>query len=89
MDESDITIRVPRYSKDSGLRDIWIDGQRLRISVEAGEEVLISGDSAGLHWLAATLLALSQEEVPSGYHQHYSAEYMLDPPSADLIVSKL
>lgn len=89
MDDSDITVRVPRYSRDGGLRDVWIDGKRLRISIEAGEGVLIAGDSAGLYWLAATLLALSQKEVPSGYHQHYSAEYMLEPPSVDLIVSKL
>ena len=83
-----VEIEMPEHSTHSGLSDASVDGHSLSVTLDNGE-VVIFGNSAGLIWLATNLLALSQEPVPSGYHQHYSQDYGLEQNSVDLVIGKL
>ena len=83
-----VEIQIPEYHRNGGLSDATVDGHRLSVTIDNGE-VLVFGNPAGLIWLATNLMALSQEPVPSGYHQHFSQDYGLEPESVDLVIGKL
>ena len=83
----EMTISVPEYEKDRGLWDQWYEGYEIEVLVE-NDEVLILANREGLKSLATHLLALSQDEVPRGYHLHFSSGYGLENGSVDLILGK-
>jgi hypothetical protein len=85
--DMEMKIQVGEYDKDGGLADHWIDGFEISVDVDNGE-VVIFANQAGLKSLATHLLALSQDEVPSGYHLHFSQDYGLKEGSADLVLGK-
>jgi len=88
MDETEFTVTVPRYNKYAGgLRGVLMSGRVVARIVD--NEIEIFGDELGLRWLASSLLAISQGDVPSGYHQHFSEDYGLEPESVGLVVGKL
>jgi hypothetical protein len=82
-----ITIDIPEYT--SSLASGYIDGEHLEVFIDSGGEVGIFGNKEGLTSLAVNLLALAQENVPHGYHQHFSRDYGLSEDSVDLVVGKL
>ncbi len=84
----EIKVDVSTYDVNTGIADQWVDGYQIDVKVENGE-VVILGNSAGLKSLALQLLALSQENVPVGYHLHFSQAYGLEDGSNDLLLGKM
>ncbi len=82
----EITVEIPEYTKS--LSSGYIDGQEIEVGI-GHEEIVIFGNKEGLTSLAANLLALAQDNVPIGNHQHLSKGYGLSDESADLVIGKL
>jgi hypothetical protein len=82
-----VTVDVPRYSKERGLPRRWPDAYYLAVRIDNGL-VTIEGDAAGLRGLAVQLLSLAQDETPPGY-AHDLDGYLpaeLEPGSTELVL---
>lgn len=82
----DISIQVPEYDEQRGLRFEWEDGFEIKLEV-LESEVLLSANRAGLISLARHLLTLAQDSVPSGRHVHLTADLEIDS-AVDLILER-
>jgi hypothetical protein len=83
----EIKINVPNYDRNFGLSDSWTDGYEIKVTNENGE-ISIFANEEGLRSLATHLLALTGDDVPSGYHLHFSEDYGLEEGSMDLVIGK-
>ena len=83
-----IELEIHRYERESGLRIEWMNGSTLIVEL-SDNEVLISGNRAGLLTLATHLATLAQPEVPAGNHLHYEPDSGLEPASESLILLRL
>lgn len=83
-----ITLEVPRYNKENGLRLSWEDDFQVCVKVE-DKCVLLKANTDGLISLANHLLNLAQESVPRGFHLHLDENNSLEEGSKDLILEKL
>ncbi|MFC7668620.1 hypothetical protein ACFQT0_15530 [Hymenobacter humi] len=81
-----MTIVIPEYSSSTGIRYLWSDGFEIKVEV-VDNEVVITGNQAGLKSLATHLLTLAQDNVPSGCHVHYDEHNSLEAGSKDLILA--
>jgi hypothetical protein len=83
----EIKIDVPDYDSRFGLSDRWVDDYEIHVTFENGV-VSIVANQEGLQSLATHLLALSQNEVRSGYHLHFDQSYGLEEGSVELVLGK-
>jgi hypothetical protein len=65
----------------------WQENFELEISLHH-DQVVITGDAAGLRNLAAQLLALAQDYVYSGCHVHLDADNVLENGSVQVILQR-
>ncbi len=80
-------VKLDTYSDATGAVLSWDPGYGLNVATH-GNEVILSGNSAGLRSLARHLLTLAGEEVPTGYHIHFEPSLELDDMSASLVLEK-
>jgi len=84
-----VSLEVPEYSATTGLARPWPREYSLRVGVAPTGQVLIEGDANGLRGLATHLLALAQDDVPSGYHADMDDFYReLDEGSVPLTIQR-
>jgi hypothetical protein len=83
----DANIELGSYSKESGLRLVWVPGYTLTV-VAGADGVTVCGNSEGLRSLAQHLLTLADDVVPSGVHAHMEPGLELDDDSTSLVVEK-
>jgi hypothetical protein len=82
-----ITLDVPEYSPETGIRAHWVGDFNIAVTFEAGA-VCIRGNQAGLISLAGHLLNLAQEAVPIGSHLHLDEHNSLEEGSLELILNR-
>lgn len=82
-----ITLEIPEYQPQTGIKYKWEDGFDIGVTVENGVVHLVA-NSAGLISLANQLLILAQKDVPSGIHMHLDEFNSLDEGSSQLILEK-
>lgn len=82
-----VSIGVPEYSPQEGIRLEWDYGFTLEVKLEHGE-VVIRANSAGLISLARHLLVLSQPTVQVGNHIHLDPSASLEDNSLALTLEK-
>ncbi|NVO85413.1 Imm32 family immunity protein [Hymenobacter terrestris] len=80
-----ITLDVPEYSSETGLRVHWLGGFEINVTLKGGA-VCIHGNQAGLISLAGHLLNLAQEAAPLGCHLHLDEHNSLADGSVELIL---
>lgn len=80
-----VEIEIHKYSPEDGLQTDWLDESSIAVEL-SNNQILISGNRAGLTTLASHLLSLAQTNVPSGHHMHYEPDYGLDANSESLIL---
>jgi hypothetical protein len=83
-----MTIEVPDYSPEHGIRTEWEYGFNISSHIDDGSAI-IKANRAGLVSLARHLLVLAQPEVPSGAHIHLDESNSLEDGSCELIIEKL
>lgn len=83
-----VEIEIHEYSAEDGLQTVWLDDASIAVEL-SNNEVLISGNPAGLTSLASHLLTLAQTGVPDGHHFHYDPDYGLDADSESLILMRV
>ncbi len=82
-----ITIDIPTYNPNNGIKLNWQDNFEIVTKSEAGD-IIITANKAGLISLATHLLTLAQDEVPSGCHIHYDETNSLENGSVELVIQK-
>jgi hypothetical protein len=80
-----VTVKVPIYKPDRGLPRVWPDGYALKVEMHE-RYVSIVGDANGLRGLAVQLLALAEEDVPTGYADDLDDLGELDSDSVQLTI---
>ena len=65
----------------------WQDGFTIKVSIDHGNNVVISANKEGLLSLAAQLKELANEET--GSHIHYDEYNSLEDGSSELIIEKI
>jgi hypothetical protein len=83
-----VTIEIPEYNSQEGLRMSWEDDFTIHVRIEGTQTVVIQANTAGLISLARQLLTLAQDEVPPGYHIHYDESNALEDGSCEIILEK-
>ena len=83
-----MTIEVPDYSPEHGLRYEWEEDYLIKTELAYGACV-IRANRGGLVSLARHLLVLAQDDVPAGHHHHFDDWGDLEPGSVSLIIEKL
>jgi hypothetical protein len=81
-------IDVPEYDAERGLRTDWDDGFEVSVRLE-GDQVVVSGNAAGLRSLARDLLVLAQDSTPQGHHLHLDDSNSLEDGSIELVLEKM
>jgi len=84
----EISINIPNFNENHGLRFEWEDGFEIKTSISNGV-IILSANKEGLISLAKQLLTLAQENVPIGHHMHYDDYNSLDENSKELIIEKI
>jgi hypothetical protein len=82
-----ITLELPDYTPEAGLRTQWQEGFSVTTSGTA-DCFLLKANKAGLISLATHLLTLAQDGVPDGCHIHYDASNSLEDESIELVIQK-
>lgn len=82
------TFFIPDYDPAQGIKVQWEDDFIIDVKDNVGI-ITISANKAGLISLAAQLLTLAQDGVPSGSHIHYDQFNALEEGSSELIVERL
>lgn len=80
-------VEVPGYTSASGVQLDWDHGFELSVRV-VRNEVILTGNSAGLRSFARHLLTLAQDGVPAGAHVHFDDSNSLEDGSSALIVER-
>ncbi|HEY9003278.1 MAG TPA: hypothetical protein VIM89_18120 [Mucilaginibacter sp.] len=83
-----ITLEIPEYNKEDGLKIDWENDFEIRVK-ESDKDVLIRSNKAGLISLAIQFLTLAQDTVPVGCHIHYDQNNSLESGSKELIIEKI
>jgi hypothetical protein len=83
----EITLDLPDYSPETGIRTQWERGFSIATSGTAGCFTL-KANKAGLVSLATHLLTLAQGNVPAGCHIHYDEFNSLEDNSIELVIQK-
>jgi hypothetical protein len=83
----EIKIKIPKYDPDAGFITDWEYGFEIETKIEEGI-IILTANKPGLVSLATQLLALAQDEIPSGYHLHFDEYNSLEEGSIELIVEK-
>lgn len=83
-----VTIEIPDYSPQKGIRTEWEEGFTIAVRIE-GKTTIIQADKPGLISLARHLLTLAQDQIPGGHHLHYDEFNSLEDGSSELILEKL
>lgn len=81
-------IEIPEYNPNRGIILNWTSDFEITVDTD-GNQVHISGNSAGLESLANHLLNLAQDNVPAGTHIHLDEYNSLDDNSAELIIERM
>jgi hypothetical protein len=81
-----MSLNVPDYSTQSGLRFEWDEGFEIGVEI-LRSEVHLTANRAGLISLARHLLTLAQDGVPNGRHIHLTAGQEIES-SVDLILER-
>lgn len=82
-----VTLDVPAYSPETGLRLHWVEGGELAVTLQAGA-VCVRGNPAGLTSLAGHLLNLAQAGMPVGHHLHLDEYNALEEGSLEVILER-
>jgi hypothetical protein len=82
-----VSIDVPDYSHEHGLRMVWEVGYEVSVHAE-NNEVVISANRAGLISLARLLLTPADDRAPSGSHWHLDSDNSLEEGSCEVIIEK-
>ncbi|HEX8327416.1 MAG TPA: hypothetical protein VF629_07735 [Hymenobacter sp.] len=82
-----VTLNLPDYSPETGLSTDWETGFSVSTSGTANCFHL-SANKAGLISLATHLMALAQDDVPTGCHIHYDELNSLEDNSIELVIQK-
>ena len=85
MGNKQITLSIPDYSRERGIRIDWIDGFDITVEIMS-KETVITANKEGLISLAKILLTLAQDEVSSGSHVHLDQYNSLEDNSSELIL---
>ncbi|MBF9239971.1 hypothetical protein I2I05_21445 [Hymenobacter sp. BT683] len=83
----EITLHVPNYAPERGIKYHWEDDSGITVRLEAGE-VIIRANPAGLRTLANHLLNLAQEGMPVGSHMLFDSDNGLEDESVTLVLQK-
>lgn len=83
-----VTIEVPDYSQDTGIRYEWEDGFEIQTSVANDGIIKIVANKEWLLSLANHLVNLAQDEIPSGHHMHFDNYSGLKEWSVELLIEK-
>lgn len=83
----EIKIEIPKYTKEAGFKFEWEYGFDIETKFENGV-INIAANKEGLVSLAKQLLALAQDEIPTGYHLHFDESNSLENGSIELIIEK-
>ena len=81
-------IEIPEYNPKRGIILNWTSDFEITVDTD-GNQVHISGNSAGLESLANHLLNLAQDNVPEGTHIHLDDYNSLEDNSAELIIERI
>ena len=84
-----IEVTVPEYSREHGLAPLSVEPDTILGAGLLNGKVFISGNKAGLVSLAIHLLALAQEDVPTGRDILYGEWNWLAPGSIPMLVRKI
>ncbi len=85
---TNVTIDVPDYSRERGMRMEWETDTEIKTRLEDGGMVLVANES-GLVSLARLFLTLANAEVSSGSHWHLDDLNCFEDGSVELIVEKM
>ena len=80
-------ITYKSYTPENGFELTWEPNFEIKCETN-GKVVKISANTAGLISLANHLVALSQKNVPNGYHLHLDSSNSLEDDSCELILLK-
>jgi hypothetical protein len=83
-----ITIDIPEYKSETGIKLQWEEGFEITFRIEGGVGYL-SGNKEGLLTLANHLLNISQDDAPIHSHIHLDQYGGLEDGSAELIIEKV
>lgn len=83
-----LTLDVPDYTPEDGLRADWDNGFRITLRVEEGQ-VYLQANNAGLRSLARLLLGLTVDRVQDWHHWHLDDLNSLEEGSAPLTIMKV
>jgi hypothetical protein len=82
-----ITIDVPDYAPETGLRMTWESGSVISTELQHGVLHLIANEE-GLISLARLFLTLTHPDVPSGNHWHLDDSNSLEEGSFGMIIER-
>lgn len=83
----ELVIKIPDYKKEEGLKVQWESGFIIETKYN-DDKIVLKANKEGLISLATHMLALANEEIPSGYHIHYDETNSLEKGSLELIIEK-
>ncbi len=82
-----ITLEIPEYSPETGFKHSWEDGFEILVENHDGQ-IVIKSNREGLISLAKQMLALSEENVPTGTHIHLDEFNSLEEGSTELVIER-
>ena len=82
-----VTLELPDYSPETGIRTQWEAGFNI-ITSGTADCFVLKANKAGLISLATHLLTLAQDKVPDGCHIHYNEFNSLEDESIELVIQK-
>ena len=88
MEHTNITLKIPKYTKEDGLQLEWEGDYFINIKTE-NNSIVLQANEAGLKSLAKHLLALSEHGVPDNTHIHFDELNSLELGSQELIIEKI
>ncbi len=83
----DVTVSIVKYTPESGVTTNWEIDHRISVSLGTNE-VIIGANPAGLRTLAAHLLTLAQDGMPTGHHVHYDPGFGIEDDSVSLVIMR-
>lgn len=88
MNYDDVTIKIPIYTPENGLKLEWEKDFFIKIQHEDGH-IILSANEKGLRSLAKHFLCLANSKVPIHSHIHLDDSNSLEDGSVELIVEKI
>ena len=87
MNYTKMTLKIPMYTPEKGLRIEWEEKFSIKIAQENGC-ILLTANENGLISLAKLLLSIAEKNVPNHYHIHLDDTNSLEDGSLEIIIEK-